>query len=137
MALPITRPPHLCPATRPRRGRSQTVTVTLTPGERTCLTAWQRPGARPARVARRGRALLFLADGLSLAISAQRCGVSRWTVYKWVRWFRRGGLTALTTSPARPPGRRPDHAWAHHIIRRSPYSHAQLQVIAREMREEA
>ena len=44
--------------------------------------------ARDARVARRLLALMWLAEGLSVREVAQRLGVGRWTVYRWVRWWQ-------------------------------------------------
>ncbi len=44
--------------------------------------------ARDARVARRLLALMWLAEGMSAREVAQRLGVGRWTVYRWVRWWQ-------------------------------------------------
>ena len=59
------------------RGRKTSLTICLTPAERQTLLAWQRSTTISAGVARRGRMILLLADGLTLTDIAATVGVSR------------------------------------------------------------
>jgi biotin operon repressor len=83
------------------RGRKTSLTIRLTPAERQTLLAWQRSTTIHAGVARRGRILLLLADGMSITDIAATVGISRRFVYKWVQRFRREGLEGLAHRPGR------------------------------------
>jgi len=48
------------------RGRRTSLIIRLTPTERQTLLVWQRATAIPAGLARRGRIILLLADGLTI-----------------------------------------------------------------------
>jgi len=67
------------------RGRKTSLTIRLTPAQRQTLLAWQRATTIPAGLARRGRILLLLADGVTITDVAATVGVSRRFVYKWVQ----------------------------------------------------
>jgi DNA-binding NarL/FixJ family response regulator len=64
------------------RGRKTSLTIRLTPAERQTLLAWQRATAIPAGLARRGRIVLLLADGMTITAIAATVGISRRFVYK-------------------------------------------------------
>ena len=77
------------------RGRKTSFTIHLTPSQRQTLLVWQRATAIPAGLARRGRIILLLADGMTITDIATTVGMSRPHVYKWVRRFVQQGLEGL------------------------------------------
>jgi CRP-like cAMP-binding protein len=77
------------------RGRKTSLTIRLTPAERQTLLAWQRATSIPAGLARRGRILLLLADGITISDIATMVGISRRFVYKWAQRFMQEGLEGL------------------------------------------
>lgn len=77
------------------RGRKTSFTIHLTHAQRQTLLAWQRATAIPAGLARRGRIILLLADGMTITDIATTVGISRPHVYKWVRRFVQQGLEGL------------------------------------------
>jgi CRP-like cAMP-binding protein len=83
------------------QGRKTSLTIRLTPTERQTLLAWQRATAIPAGLARRGRIILLLADGLTITDIAAAVGISRRHVYKWARRFLKQGLAGLADQPGR------------------------------------
>ena len=87
------------------RGRKTSLTIRLTPAERQTLLAWQRATAIPAGLARRGRIILLLADGVPITAIAAAVGVSRRFIYKWARRFLEQGLAGLADKPGRGPRR--------------------------------
>jgi transposase-like protein len=87
------------------RGRKTSLTLRLTVAERQTLLAWQRSTSLPAGLARRGRILLLLADGVPISHIASTVGISRRFVYKWVQRFLQEGLEGLTDKSGR--GHRP------------------------------
>jgi transposase len=89
------------------RGRSTSLTIRLTDEERRTLLAWQRATTTPAGLARRGRILLLLADGVPISLIAAVVGISRRYVYKWVQRFLEEGLEGLADKPGRRQRRRP------------------------------
>lgn len=86
------------------RGRTTSLTIRLTPAQRRTLLAWQRATAIPAGLARRGRIILLVANGVPLSHVAATVGISRRFVYKWAQRFLEQGLEGLTDKPGR--GRR-------------------------------
>ena len=88
------------------RGRKTSFTIHLTPAQRQTLLAWQRATTISAGLARRGRILLLLADGVTITDIAAMVGISRRFVYKWVQRFLQQGLAGLQDKPGR--GRPPD-----------------------------
>jgi DNA-binding CsgD family transcriptional regulator len=86
------------------RGRKTSLTLRLTPAERQTLLAWQRSTTISAGLARRGRILLLLADGMTLTDIAATVGLSRRNTYKWIQRFMQDGLAGLDDKPGR--GRR-------------------------------
>ena len=86
------------------RGRKTSFTIRLTPEERRTLLAWQRLTSIPAGLARRGRIILLLADGMTITDTAATVGLSRRHTYKWIQRFIREGLEGLYEKPG--PGRR-------------------------------
>jgi hypothetical protein len=83
------------------RGRTTTLTVTLSPLERQTLEAWQRSQTIQLGLARRGRMVLLRADGRTIAAIAHAVGLSRRFVYLWVRRFQAQGLAGLHDRPRR------------------------------------
>jgi transposase-like protein len=77
------------------RGRKTSFTIRLTPTQRQTLSAWQRATAIPAGLARRGRIILLLADGMTITDIATAVGMSRRHVYKWVQRFVQHGVEGL------------------------------------------
>ena len=86
------------------RGRKTSLTIRLTPAERQTLLAWQRATIIPAGVARRGRIILLLANGVTITDIAATVGMSRRHTYKWIQRFVQEGLEGLEDKPGR--GRR-------------------------------
>src|ERR671930_1203923 len=83
------------------RGRRTSLTIRLTPAERLTLLAWQRATTISAGVARRGRIIILLADGVTITDIAATVGISRRFVYKWARRFLQEGLAGLADKPGR------------------------------------
>ena len=85
------------------RGRKTSFTIRLTPAQRQTLLAWQRATTVHAGLARRGRIILLLADGMTITDIATTVSVSRQNVYKWIHRFRQEGVEGLTSrSTGRP-----------------------------------
>jgi len=81
------------------RGRKTSITIRLIPAQRQTLLMWQRATAIPAGLARRGRVILLVADGVSISDVAATVGISRRFVYKWVQRFVQEGLEGLHDKP--------------------------------------
>jgi transposase len=81
------------------QGRKTSLTIHLTPAQRQMLLAWQRSTAISAGLARRGRIILLLADGVTITDIAARVGMSRAHVYKWINRFIQEGVDGLISSP--------------------------------------
>jgi len=77
------------------RGRKTSFTIRLTPAQRQKLLTWQRATVIPAGLARHGRIIILLADGMTITDIAATVGMSRQHVYKWVRRFVQHGLEGL------------------------------------------
>jgi Helix-turn-helix domain/NUMOD3 motif len=88
------------------RGRKTALTLHLTPAERQTLHAWQRATTIPAGLARRGRIILLLADGMTITAITKTVGISRRFVYKWVQRFLEQGVEGLADKPGRGGRRR-------------------------------
>ena len=82
------------------RGRKTSLTIHLTPAERRTLLVWQRATTIPAGLARRGRIILLLADGVPITAIAATVGISRF-IYKWAWRFLEQGLAGLADKPGR------------------------------------
>ena len=89
------------------QGRKTSVTIRLTPAQRQTLLAWQRATTISAGLARRGRMILLLADGVTITDTAATVGISRRFVYKWVKRFVEAGLAGLVDKPGRGSRRGP------------------------------
>ena len=85
-------------------GRKTSLTIRLTLVERQTLLAWQRATNIRAGLARRGRIIFLLADGVTITDIAATVGIRRRYVYKWVQRFLEEGLEGLKDKPGR--GRR-------------------------------
>ena len=78
----------------------------MTPAERQTLRAWQRARTIPAGLARRGRMIVLLADGMTITDITKTVGISRRFVYKWVQRFLEQGVAGLADKPGRGGRRR-------------------------------
>src|SRR5215813_4474521 len=83
------------------QGRKTSFTIRLTPAQRQTLLAWQRSTTISAGLARRGRMILLLADGVSITDIAAMVGITRRFVYKWVQRFLEQGVEGLADKPGR------------------------------------
>ena len=92
------------------RGRKTSLTIRLTAAERQTLLAWQRSTTLPAGLARRGRMILLLADGVPISHIAATVGISRRFVYKWVQRFLAKGVEGLADKLGRGYRRVPRQA---------------------------
>jgi hypothetical protein len=88
------------------RGQKTSFTIHLTSTERRTLLVWQRSTTISAGLARRGRILLLVAEGVPLTAVAATVGISRRHVYKWVQRFLHEGLPGLADRPGRGHGSR-------------------------------
>ena len=77
-------------------GRKSALTMHVTPAQRHTLLAWQRATTVSAGLARRGRLILLVADGVPLAPIAAIVGIRRRFVYTWVRRFVPEGVAHVT-----------------------------------------
>ena len=77
------------------RGRKTSLTINLTPTQRRTLLAWQRATTISAGLARRGRIILLVADGVPITDITAMVGISRNFVYKWAQRFLEQGLGGL------------------------------------------
>src|SRR5438477_6254289 len=89
------------------RGRTTSLTIRLTPAQRQTLVAWQRTTTIRAGLARRGRMVLLLADGVPITDIAATVGISRRHIYKWVQRFQDKGIEGLTDKAGRGHRRGP------------------------------
>jgi CRP-like cAMP-binding protein len=87
------------------RGRKSALTIVLRPSDRAEIQRWQRATTGPVGLARRGRVLLLLEQGMTLKDAAERSGLSVRHTRKWAERFRRHGLAGLRDKPR--PGRTP------------------------------
>src|SRR3989304_2524856 len=77
--------------------------LVLSPHERTALDAIVRSGTVEARVARRARTILLLADGRSVRVTGKQVGRAPRMVQHWKRAFLARRLQGLYDAPR--PGR--------------------------------
>jgi Helix-turn-helix domain len=87
------------------RGRKSQLVVNLSPEERHLLGYRLRCTTTPLGLARRCRAILAVADGMSLAGAARQVGLTEKHVRKWVQRFLAHRLAGLHDRPGR--GRKP------------------------------
>jgi len=83
------------------RGRKTSLSIQLTPAQRQTLLTWQRATTIPAGLARRGRIILLMADGMAIATVAATVGIGRRFVYKWAQRFVEQGLEGLADKQGR------------------------------------
>jgi hypothetical protein len=86
------------------------LTINLTPTQRRTLLAWQRATTISAGLARRGRIILLVADGVPITDITAMVGISRNFVYKWAQRFLEQGLGGLADKPGRGHRRVPHQA---------------------------
>jgi CRP-like cAMP-binding protein len=89
------------------RGRKTSFIPHLTPAQRQTLMEWQRATSVPYGVARRGRIMLLLADGVTITDIAAMVGMSRRHIYKWIHRFVQEGVEGLTDKPKWRPRSKP------------------------------
>jgi hypothetical protein len=87
------------------RGRKPALTMVVSEEERQSLQGWLRASKTPVGKARRARAILLLADGVTYARTAELVGLGERHVRKWARRFVERRLAGLDDLPR--PGRRP------------------------------
>lgn len=87
------------------RGRKPALTIELSAGERATLAGWLRATSTPLGKARRARAILLLADGVTYVRAAELTGLGERHVRKWARRFAERRLAGLADLPrsGRPP----------------------------------
>lgn len=87
------------------RGRKPALTLVVSEEERQTLEGWLRASKTPVGKARRGRAILLLADGGTYARTAEVTGLGERHVRKWARRFAERRLAGLDDLPrsGRPP----------------------------------
>ena len=95
------RLPQRAPSLRMARGRKTSLTLALTPEERQTLLAWQRSTTIPAGLARRGRIILLVAEGMAISHIAALVGSSRRLIYKWAKRFLHERVAGLADLPGR------------------------------------
>lgn len=85
--------------------RSERFRVSVTAAQRDELEALQRRPKVAAGLAKRARAMLLLADGISVAATGRMVGMQRRHLYKWIDRFRRHGVAGLQDGKrtGRPP----------------------------------
>jgi CRP-like cAMP-binding protein len=81
------------------RGRTTSFTIRLTHAQRQTLLVWQRATTVPAGLARRGRMIILLADGMTITDAAATVGLSRRHAYKWIQRFIQQGVEGLHDKP--------------------------------------
>ena len=82
-------------------GRKTSLVIFLTPKEREVLESWQRSTTIRVGLARRGRIILLLCDGVPVSQIARMVGVARGPVYKWAKRFQKHGLSGLEDKAGR------------------------------------
>jgi transposase/AraC-like DNA-binding protein len=80
-------------------GRPRIFALTLSPLERTQLTAWAASRSLPHALVQRAQAILLSADGLANTEVGARVGLSAPMVGHWRRRFRRDRLAGLYDAP--------------------------------------
>jgi hypothetical protein len=87
------------------RGRKAALAIELSDTERGTLAGWLRATTTPLGQARRARAILLLADGVTYVRTAKLTGLGERHVRKWARRFAERRLAGLTDLPrsGRPP----------------------------------
>ena len=79
--------------------------VPVTSEQRDELEALQRRPSAAAGLVKRARAILRLAEGVSVSATGRLVGIQRRHLYKWMDRFRRLGVPGLQDRkrPGRPP----------------------------------
>ncbi len=85
--------------------RKTNLILLLSPEERQILESWQRSTTIRAGLAKRGRIILSLSEGVSISEISRRVGIRRRFIYKWAKRFQEKRLSGLSDKPGR--GRRP------------------------------
>lgn len=83
------------------RGRKTSLVVELTEAEVQELKLWHRSTTMKSGLARRGRIILLVSEGLSLSEVARRVDVERRIVTKWVRRFLQDRIDGLADKAGR------------------------------------
>jgi hypothetical protein len=79
--------------------------VSLSAEQRQELEALQRRTSVAAGLVKRARAILLLADGVSVSATSRLVVMERRHLYKWIERFRQQGVAGLQDGkrPGRPP----------------------------------
>jgi len=83
------------------RGRKLSFSIVLSDDERATLRHWLRSTSTPSGLSARARAVLLLAEGVSLKDVVVRCNLTPRTVRKWAKRFISERLTGLYDRPGR------------------------------------
>ena len=87
------------------RGRKTSVVLDITLEQRHLLTGWQRSTTIRSGLAKRGRIILLLADGVSISHISLTVDIRRRFIYKWAERFCQHGIDGLYDKVGR--GRKP------------------------------
>jgi transposase len=84
--------------------RKTNLTLLLSPEERQTLESWQRSTTIRAGLAKRGRIILLLSEGVPISEVSRRVGIRRRFIYKWAKRFQEKRLCGLSDKPGRGRG---------------------------------
>jgi hypothetical protein len=84
--------------------RKTNLTLLVSPEERQTLESWQRSTTIRAGLAKRGRIILLLSEGVSISEISRRVGIRRRFIYKWAKRFQEKRLCGLSDKPGRGRG---------------------------------
>ena len=87
------------------QGSHSQLRVELTAAERVVLESWQRSTTLASGLVKRGRIILLLREGHSVAAIGRTVGLARRFVYQWVDRYPRYGVDGLSDKTGR--GRKP------------------------------
>jgi transposase-like protein len=71
--------------------RKTNLTLLLSPEERQTLESWQRSTTIRAGLAKRGRIILLLSEGVPISEVSRRGGIRRRFIHKWAKRFQEKG----------------------------------------------
>ena len=87
------------------QGRHSAIHIEMPDDTRATLTGWRRKQKTPVGLAKRARAMLFLADGYSFAATARQVALRERHVRKWALRVVAQGIAGLYDK--KRPGRQP------------------------------
>ncbi|MBF0411425.1 MAG: helix-turn-helix domain-containing protein [Desulfamplus sp.] len=87
------------------QGRKTNIHILLSTEERRILESWQKSTTISQGLARRGKIILMLCNGMSISTICRILCVARGPVYKWATRFNKNRIEGLNDKAGR--GRRP------------------------------